>query len=108
MEWSSNRKTALSALAAALAAGTLGATDMEHKAKVVATVRTAFAGVAEVTCDDPGLWTFDVSASTDEGRDVVTVRIAAPAETNPPPFGVYLRGSGAGGRALLTDGLIPA
>lgn len=103
MAWCSNRKRALSALAAALAAGTLGATDMEHKAKVVATVRTAFAGVAEVTCDDPGLWTFDVSASTDEGRDVVTVRIAAPAETNPPPFGVYLRGSGAGVQNVWTS-----
>ena len=103
MAWSSNRKAALSALAAALAAGTLGATDMEHKAKVVATVRTAFAGVAEVTCDDPGLWTFDVSASTDEGRDVVTVRISASAETNPPPFGVYLRGSGAGVQNVWTS-----
>ena len=81
----------------------LGATDMEHKAKVVATVRTAFAGVAEVTCDDPGLWTFDVSASTDEGRDVVTVRISASAETNPPPFGVYLRGSGAGVQNVWTS-----
>ena len=30
------------------AALSLGATDMEHKAKVVATVRTAFAGVAGV------------------------------------------------------------
>ncbi len=80
----------------------LGATDMEHKAKVVATVRTAFAGVAEVTCDDPGPWTFDVSASVDAGRDVVTVRLAAPAETNPPPFGVYVRGSGAGVQNVWT------
>ena len=80
----------------------LGATDMEHKTKVVATVWTAFAGVAEVTCDNPGTWTFSVSASVDAGRDVVTVRLAAPTETNPPPFGVYLRGNGAGVQNVWT------
>lgn len=93
----------LSLAAAALVAGTLGATDMEHKAKVVTTCPTAHAGVAEVTCDAPGAWTFAVSSALDAGRDVVTVRISAPVETNPPPFGVYFRGSGAGVQNVWTS-----
>ena len=84
-------------IAAIVAIGAVGvfATDMEHKAKTVLTCPTARAGVAEITCDAPGEWEFSVEASSDNGRDVVTVRIAAPKEMVPPQFGVYFRGSGA-------------
>ena len=50
------------------------ATDMDHKGRVIATVATKNAGTAEITCNEPGGWKFDVSASQDAGRDVVTVR----------------------------------
>ena len=82
-------------LVAVLAAMAVSATDMEHKARTVRTCPTATAGVAEITCDNPGDWTFEASAAQDRGRDVVTVRIRAPKEALPPPFGVYFRGSGA-------------
>ena len=79
----------------AVFAGRTFATDMEHKARTVLTCPTAKAGVAEITCDNPGVWKFEASASQDGGRDVVTVRIRAPKDALPPPFGVYFRGSGA-------------
>ena len=55
------------------------ATDMDHKGRVIATVGTANAGTAEVTCNNPGDWKFDVKATQDNGRDVVTVRISSSA-----------------------------
>ena len=72
------------------------ATDMDHKAKTIRTVVTRHAGTAEVTCNAVGGWTFDVQASEDEGRDVVTVRISSPTNAMPPSFGVFYRVSGAG------------
>ncbi len=50
------------------------ATDMDYKGRVIATIATKNAGTAEVTCNEPGGWKFDVSASQDAGRDVVAVR----------------------------------
>ena len=73
----------------------LCATDMEHKANTVLTCETREAGVAEITCDNPGEWEFSTKASVDGGRDVVTVKIGAPKEMTPPQFGVYFRRSGA-------------
>jgi len=90
-------------LLAACAAMAACATDMDHKAKVIATVRTAHAGVAELTCNDVGSWTFDLKASVDDGRDVVTVTCTAPAETKPPQFGVFFRVSGAGVQNVWTS-----
>ena len=72
------------------------ATDMDHKAKTIRTVVTRHAGTAEVTCNAVGGWTFDVQASEDEGRDVVTVRISSPTNAMPPSFGVFYRVPGAG------------
>ena len=72
------------------------ATDMDHKGRVVATAVTAHAGMAEVTCNDSKGWTFDVQASEDGGRDVVTVRISSPTNAMPPQFGVFYRVPGAG------------
>ena len=72
------------------------ATDMDHKGRVIATVATKNAGTAEVTCNEPGGWKFDVSASQDAGRDVVTVRISSPTNAQPPQFGVFFRVPGAG------------
>ena len=72
------------------------AADMDRKGRVVATVETHGAGIAEVTCNDKGGWTFGVSASTDAGRDIVTVRISSPTNATPPQFGVFFRVPGAG------------
>ena len=91
------------AIVAALAAVTVSATDMDHKGRVIATVRTANAGVAEVTCNAPGGWKFDVSASQDSGRDVVTVRISSETEAKPPQFGVFFRVPGAGVQNVWTS-----
>ena len=78
-------------LVVAWAACAVFATDMGRKAKVVATVQTVGAGVAEVTCDDAGGWTFSASSSQDAGRDIVTVKIDSPEEAVPPKFGVFFR-----------------
>ena len=86
--WMSNLSVAVSCMQ-------LMATDMEHKAKTVLDCETARAGVAEITCDDPGEWVFSATASVDGGRDVVTVKIVAPRDMTPPQFGGYFRGSGA-------------
>ena len=56
---------------AALCALGVAATDMDQKAKVIATVQTVGAGIAEVTCNDVGNWKFTVSSAQDAGRDVV-------------------------------------
>lgn len=76
--------------------GSLSATDMDHKAKTIRTVQTQWAGIAEVTCNNPGDWSFDVTASVDDGRDVVTVKITSSSEALPPSFGVFYRVPGAG------------
>ena len=81
---------------AAVASIVAFATDMDHKGRVIASVGTKNAGVAEITCNAPGDWKFDVFASQDAGRDVVTVRIASPTNALPPQFGVFFRVSGAG------------
>ena len=75
---------------------------MDKKAAVIKTVETAFAGTAEVTCDDVKGWTFDVSASVDDGRDVVTVRLSRADDATPPKFGVFFRVSGAGVQNVWT------
>ena len=77
-------------------------TQMDAKAKVLKTVNSALSGPVEITCDDPGKWTFDVTTGTDDGRDVVTVRLSAPEETVPPKFGVFFRVPGAGVRNVWT------
>ena len=51
-------------------------TSMDAKAKVLKTVNSVLSGPVEITCDDPGQWTFDVATGTDDGRDVVTVRLS--------------------------------
>ena len=83
------------AVTSLLAGGTF-ATDMDHKAKTIRTVVTRHAGTAEVTCNATSGWTFDVRASEDNGRDVVTVRISSPTNAMPPSFGVFYRVPGAG------------
>ena len=83
-------------LVLALGASFAFATDMDHKGRVVAAVRTERAGVAEVACNDPGGWKFDVAAALNEGRDVVTVKIISPTNALPPQFGVLFRVPGAG------------
>ena len=79
------------------------ATEMDDKAPVLKTVETAGAGLAEVTCRDPGGWTFDVSAADDAGRDAVTVRITSPTNAMPPRFGVFFRVPGAGVQNVWTS-----
>ena len=76
---------------------------MDKKAAVIKTVGTAFAGTAEVTCDDVKGWTFDVSASVDDGRDVVTVRLSRADDAPPPRFGVFFRVPGAGVQNVWTS-----
>ena len=83
---------------ASLAVAAVHATDMEKKAKTLATVDTASAGKVEILCDDPQGWKFEARASTDSGRDVITVRITSEEAKMPPRFGVYFRVPGAGMR----------
>ena len=91
------------AAVAAIVAACAFATDMDHKGRVIDTVATVNSGVAEITCNDPGGWKFDVSASQDEGRDVVTVKISSPVVSAPPQFGVFFRVSGAGVQNVWTS-----
>ena len=94
----------IAALAASLASTfALAATDMAETAKTVASVETAFSGTATVACNEPGGWTFDLKASVDGGRDVVTVRITSPVEAMPPKFGVLFRVPGAGVQNVWTS-----
>lgn len=79
------------------------AEGMDKKGRVIATVETAGAGIAEVTCNDPGGWNFEVRASTDAGRDVVTVRLSSPVLATPPQFGVFFRVSGSGVQNVWTS-----
>lgn len=72
------------------------ATDMDHKGRVIATVSTENAGVAEITCNDLRGWKFDTEVTQDDGRDVVTVKVSSPTNAMPPQFGVFFRVSGAG------------
>jgi len=90
-------------LVAAAALSPLVADVMDQKAAVVKTVETSFAGTAEVTCDDSKGWTFDVSASVDDGRDVVTVLLSRADDAAPPRFGVFFRVSGAGVQNVWTS-----
>lgn len=89
--------------AAVSSAAAWAATGMDLKARTVATVETRHSGTAEVTCDDPGSWTFEVKASDDDGRDVVTVRIKSPEKALPPQFGVFFRVPGAGIQNVWTS-----
>lgn len=43
------------------------ATDMDHKGRVIATVGTANAGTAEVTCNNPGDWKLAFQAIRTDG-----------------------------------------
>ena len=90
-------------ISALLASAVALATDMDHKGRVIATVETAGSGVAELTCNDPGGWKFDISASVDSGRDVVTVRATSPVDARPPQFGVFFRVPGAGVQNVWTS-----
>jgi len=84
-------------VAIALAAvGMAWGTEMDAKARVLKTFDTMGSGKAELTCDDPQGWTFDVVAGMDAGRDVVTVRMTSPTNAVPPQFGVFFRVPGAG------------
>ena len=58
-------------------------------------VAVASVGNVTVTCANPGSWTFDVSASGEGGRDVVTVALSAPADARPPVFEMAFSASGA-------------
>lgn len=70
--------------------------ETDGKAGVVRSFSTPISGMAELTCNDPGTWKFDVSASIDEkGREVVAIRMDSPVEADPPPFGVNFRMPGA-------------
>ena len=91
-----NMTRSMALLAAAATALAAFGTDMEKKAKTLATVATAHCGVAEVLCDDAQGWKFEASATEDAGRDVVTVRISSPTAKRPPQFGVYFRVRGDG------------
>ena len=48
--------TRIMAFIAVLGVAGAFATDMDHKGRVIATVNTANAGTAEVTCNTPGDW----------------------------------------------------
>ncbi|MBR0506421.1 MAG: hypothetical protein IJJ84_13535, partial [Kiritimatiellae bacterium] len=91
------------ALALAACLAPLFADVMDKKAAVIKTIGTTFAGTAEVTCDDTKGWTFDVSSSVDDGRDVVTVRLSRADDAVPPKFGVFFRVSGAGVQNVWTS-----
>ena len=95
--------TRIMAFIAVLGVAGAFATDMDHKGRVIATVGTANAGTAEVTCNNPGDWKFDVKASQDNGRDVVTVKISSSAASQPPQFGVFFRVPGAGVQNVWTS-----
>ena len=95
--------TRLMAFIAVLGVAAAFATDMDHKGRVIATVNTANAGTAEVTCNNPGDWKFDVKASQDNGRDVVTVKISSSVAAQPPQFGVFFRVPGAGVQNVWTS-----
>jgi len=86
-----------------LAAGAARATEMDDKAQVRGGVKTAHSGFAELTCDDPKGWKFDVSATDEGGRDVVTVSISSPVDDVPPRFGVFFRVPGAGVQNVWTS-----
>ena len=90
------RYAVMACIAAAGVSFAAQATDMEHKAKTLATVATAHSGVAEILCDDAQGWKFEASAADDNGRDVVTVKISSPTTKRPPKFGVYFRVNGDG------------
>ena len=87
----------------AMAVGAAGAARADAKAKVLKTVGTVHSGIAEVTCDDPRGWAFDVRAEDDAGRDVVTVTISSPTNAMPPRFGVFFRVPGAGVQNVWTS-----
>lgn len=54
-------KRCIAGIAVLLAVGVF-ATDMEQRARTILTCRTSNAGVAEITCDDPGEWKFSVES----------------------------------------------
>ena len=89
--------------AAALFVQVAFATNMDQKAKVMMCVETRHSGLAEITCDDPGAWKFDVNAGDDAGRDVVTVTITSPTNAMPPRFGVFYRVPGNGVQNVWTS-----
>ena len=64
--------------------------------KTIKTVQTSRAGTVEVACDDPRGWEFGVSASVEDGRDVVAVRLWRADDAPPPAFEVRFRVPGAG------------
>lgn len=65
----------LMALAVVASMLSLRADVMDKKMAVLKTVETSCSGRVEITCDDTKGWSFDVAASVDDGRDVVTVTL---------------------------------
>jgi len=91
------------AVAVSLVAGIACAAGKDGKAAVIDRVRTAHSGIAELTCDNPQGWTFDVRTTDEAGRDVVRVTISSPTNALPPRFGVFFRVSGAGVQNVWTS-----
>ena len=68
---------------------------------------TAFGSVEPfVSCEDWRGWTHSVQTVKDDGRDVVTIRIASPTNAMPPQFGVQLRVLGAGVQNVWTSNFL--
>ena len=56
-----------------------------------------------VTCDDWHGWTHSVQPVSEEGHDIIAIRIASPTNAVPPKFGVQLRVPGAGVQNVWTS-----
>ena len=67
-------------------------------AATVRTVATESAGEVRLSCSDTAGWVFDLTATKDGGRDVVTVRMRTEQEARPPQFAIDFEASGAGVR----------
>ena len=76
---------------------------MDEKAKTLRLVESALSGPVEITCDDPGAWTFSAAASVDDGRDVVAIELTSPVPAPPPRFGVFFQVPGDGVQNVWTS-----
>ena len=59
------------------------------------TVTTASLRTVEFDCPDEKGWNFEITTGTDAGRDIVTVKMSAAAESAPPMFRLSFHASGA-------------
>ena len=98
------RERILATIGAVLVVACAFATDMEHKARTVLTCRTATAGVAEITCDNPGDWTF--SAARREIRIGACRNEAVPLKTIWYEVFIPFRLLGTDAAALRKSGLM--